>query len=85
MSFYGVHMPSIIESAARSHESEKKVADGIVQSAMMTPFQRTAMDGIIQSAMGDHSGHKNAGLMKTKASKTRQDPGLVHYPGSRYA
>ena len=83
MSFYGVAMPKIIQNAGKSRESEKKVADGIIQSAMLTPFQRGAIDGINQSGMPKAEGV--TAVMKSKAPKTKQATGFVHFPGILFA
>ncbi len=76
--------PHVIKSAMTAEQSNKKVADGIIHSAMMTTFQRDAMDGIIKSAMPDKGPAPNP-LQKVKPSKTPQRMGAMHFPGSRYA
>lgn len=66
-------------------QSSKKVADGIIHSAMMTSFQRDAMDGIIKSAIPEKVAAPVKQIHKSKPSKTPQAMGFVHYPGSKYA
>jgi len=75
----------IIQNASSADQSNKKVADGIIQSAMLTSFQRQAMDGILDSAMPEKKGPAMKAIQKTKPSKTPQHLGAVHYPGSRFA
>jgi hypothetical protein len=74
----------VIKSAMTADQSAKRVSDGIIESAMLTTFQRDAMDGIIKSAMPE-KGPAPKPLQKSKASKTPQRLGSVHFPGSRYA
>ena len=76
--------PHVIKSAMTVDQSQKKVADGIIHSAMLTTFQRDALDGIIKSAMPE-KGPAVKALSKSKASKTPQHFGSMHFPGSRYA
>jgi hypothetical protein len=65
--------------------------DGIIHSAMLTSFQRTAIDGIISSAVPSHEKKKSGKesskplVGKVKASKTPQDIGARHFQGSKYA
>jgi hypothetical protein len=76
--------PHVIKSAMTVDQSQKKVSDGILQSAMLTSFQRDAMDGIIKSAIPE-KGPAVKPLHKSKASKTPQHFGSMHFPGARYA
>jgi hypothetical protein len=85
---YGVHTPTIISDPSKGRQSEKKVMDGIIHSAMLTPFQRTAMDGIVSSAMpgGKETKPKSEVVLeKVKPGKTKQTIGARHFPGSSFA
>jgi hypothetical protein len=74
---------SIIRSAMVAHESQRKVMDGIIHSAMLTSFQRQGMEGIIR---GGYMGKKEQmPVVKGKMSKTPAKLGVVHYQGSRFA
>ena len=78
--------PKIIKSASGVGKSMKtKIAEGIIESAHFTTFQHDAMSGIIKSAMPDKVGPKVKLMGKVKAGKTKQDIGVVHYPGTKYA
>ena len=82
-------MPAIIQSPAKEKMSEKKVMEGIVNSAMMTPTQRGDIDGLVKSGMPEgrrrreYSGTAVA-LASVKPSATKGDIGARHYPGSPY-
>lgn len=80
----------ISDPASARKDSSKSILNGIVQTSLDT-FQRDALDGVIRSAMPDakhtnKAGQKmNEGLSSVKASKTKNAPGKLHYPGSSYA
>ena len=74
----------IISSATSKPESEQTVADGILRSAYLTSYQRSALHGIIESAMPDKVGKPVSELAKSKPGKTMMDIGVVHYPGTSY-
>jgi len=76
--------PNIIKDASTIKESSRRVMDGIVDSAMMTSFQRDAIDGIIKSAMPEKRGPEAKMVNKVRPSATKQDIGFVHYPGSKF-
>jgi hypothetical protein len=82
-------MPAIIQSPAKEKMSEKKVMEGIVNSAMLTPTQRGDIDGLVKSGMPEgrrrreYSGTAVA-LASVKPSATKGDIGARHYPGSPY-
>lgn len=91
---YGIGVPHIISDASTGKESEKRVMDGIIHSAMLTSTQRQDIDGLIQSAIPHgkekesskkHKGGNKPAVTSTKGSKTPQDFGARHYPGSKYA
>ena len=88
---YGMHAPTIIHDPSKGRQTEKKVMDGIIHSAMLTSFQRSSIDGIITSAVPSHEKKKGGKesskplVSKVKASKTPQDIGMRHYQGSKYA
>jgi hypothetical protein len=84
--------PSLVRNAAKEHQSPKSVMDGMVKSAMMTPEQSGAVDGLIKSALpagaktaSSKSGKDDDMLIKVKPSATKQDIGMRHFPGSRFA
>jgi hypothetical protein len=76
--------PKTIKSATGRPESETAVANGILKSAYLTTFQRSAMAGIVKSAMPEKMGPEVKLLQKVKPGKTKEDIGVVHYPGSKY-
>lgn len=78
------HGGTIIRDARTAKQSEKKVVDGILHSSALSAFQREAIDGIIKSGQPGKKPKSEPHLMKTKASKTKQPIGHVHYPGSKY-
>jgi hypothetical protein len=84
------HQKFVSDPTATRKDSSKSILNGIVQTSL-DPFQREALDGVIRSAMpeskqSNKEGQKmNQGLSSVKASKTRNDPGKLHYPGSSYA
>jgi hypothetical protein len=43
--------PKIIRDTLKIHQSEKKVVDGIMSSAMIPDIQREAIGGLIKSAL----------------------------------
>jgi hypothetical protein len=43
------------------------------------------MSGVVTSAMPEKMGPKVQLMGKVKAGKTKQDIGVVHYPGTKYA
>ena len=75
-------MPKVIPDASKVHESEKRVADGIIKSGMLTSFQRESMDGIVKSSLPERAHVPQ--LQKVTPPATHQRIGVVHYPGSRY-
>ena len=81
-------MPSIIVSPAKEKMSEKRVMEGIIHSAMLTPTQRGDIDGLIKSGVPEDKRRKYSGSSiaraSVKASATRGDIGARHYPGSPY-
>ena len=76
-------MPNVISDAAKIQQTERRVMDGIVHSAMMTSFQRNAIDGIIKSAMPEKSPEVKM-VQSVRPAATKQDIGYVHYPGAKY-
>jgi hypothetical protein len=74
--------PTIIKDASTIKESPRRVMDGIVNSAMMTSFQRQAIDGVIKSAMPEKSPEAKM-LQTVRPAATKQDIGYVHYPGTK--
>ena len=82
-------MPQLIHSPAKEKMSEKKVMEGIIHSAMLTPTQRGDIDGLIKSGLPEgkrrreYSGSAVA-LASVKPSATKGDIGARHYPGSPY-
>lgn len=78
--------PKLIKSASGSGEMKMtKAAEGVLKSAHFTTFQHQAMAGVVKSAMPDKMGPAVKMMGKVKAGKTKQDIGVVHYPGSKYA
>lgn len=78
--------PKIIKSASGEGKMKMtKAMNGVLKSAHFTSFQHQAMSGVISSAMPDKMGPKVQLMGKVKAGKTKQDIGVVHYPGSKYA
>jgi hypothetical protein len=81
-------MPNLIHSPAKEKMSEKKVMEGLVHSAMLTPTQRGDIDGLIKSALPEGKRREHSGaaipLTPVKASATKGDIGARHYPGSPY-
>jgi hypothetical protein len=78
-----MHAPTILHGGSMERQSSKQVADGIIQSAMLTPFQRHAIEGMVNSGIPEH--RRSDGAVEThsvKPSRTHQDIGAVHYPGS---
>ena len=78
-------MPKIIENASTKQQTEREVSSGILQSGMLTDFQRTAIDGVIVSAMPKREDKGMTKVHKVKAGATKLDVGTVKYGGSRYA
>lgn len=80
----------VSDPATARKDSSKSILNGIVQTSLDT-FQRDALDGVIKSAMPEdkqkkmYSSKMKEGLSSVKASKTRNDPGKLHYPGSSFA
>ncbi len=77
-------MPKIIQDASVMQQSAREVRDGIIDSGMLTSFQRTCLDGVIQSAVGMPQ-DKAPAVKKVKAGATKADVGFRKFPGSRYA
>jgi len=83
-----MHAPTILHGGSMQHESSKRVADGIIQSAMLTPFQRHAIEGMVNSGMperrhtDDAKSTRGIETHRVKPSRTHQDIGAMHYPGS---
>ena len=85
---YGAHIPQIISDPSKAHQSEKKVMDGIIHSAMLTGFQRKAIDGLVESGMPSHkrpAGKDGIETRRVKPSKTQTQVGAVHYGGSKFS
>jgi hypothetical protein len=80
-----IGMPKIIESAATKRQSEREVASGILNSGMLTGFQKTALDGIIVSAMPKYQDKGTEKIRKVKPAATKVDVGMGKYQGSKYA
>jgi hypothetical protein len=75
----------IIKDARRATESQRKVMDGIIHSAVLTEFQQEAIDGIVKSAIPEGKRKESVPVLhKTKPGATKVDVGHVHFPGSRY-
>jgi len=85
---YTSFRPEIIRDGGMKRQSERKVADGILHSAMLTSFQRHAIDGLINTGQMAHHGSDDAHSVKDilthkiKASATHQQIGARHFPGS---
>ena len=82
-------MPSIIVSPSKEKMSEKRVMEGVIHSAMLSPTQRGDIDGLVKSGLPEgkrrreYSGTAVA-LASVKPAATRGDIGARHYPGSPY-
>jgi hypothetical protein len=79
------NMPNIIGNAATKQQSEREVASGILNSGMLTDFQRTSIDGVIVSAMPSREDKGMTKVHKVKAGATKKDVGFVKFQGSRFA
>jgi hypothetical protein len=77
-------MSSIIKSGISEHMSNRKVMDGIIHTAMVSEFQRSAIDGIVESGQ-PRNAPKLETMKKIKPSATKGSPGYRHYPGSSFA
>ena len=80
-----IKRPQIIVNASEGTMSSRKLMDGLVESSLMTGFQRQAIDGIIPSAM-PQAGRPTGGhqLNKVKPYATQQKPGTIHFGGSKF-
>jgi hypothetical protein len=76
--------PEIIKSGITEHMANRKVMDGIIHSAVISEFNRSAIDGLVQSAQPSR-GPALETMKKLKASPTKGSPGYRHYPGSSFA
>ena len=75
--------PHIIQDSRRAHQSERKVTEGIIDSAALTTFQRDGMRNIVQSGMPEKKDNGNSpSLHASKASATKQSIGHRHFQGS---
>lgn len=81
---YGRFQPTIIQDPSKVKQRENKVMDGVIQSAMLTAFQKQSIDGLIESAIPGGKKSEPA-LTNVKASKTKQSIGNVHFPGSKFS
>lgn len=77
--------PHIIQDASTKDQSQREVAKGILDSGMLTSFQRTSIDGIISSAMPKREDKGVEKIRKVKPGATKKDVGFVQYQGSRFA
>ena len=79
----------VSDPSSTRKDNSKAILNGVVQTSL-DPFQREALDGVIRSAMPEdkqkkmYSSKMKEGLTPVKPSKTRNDPGKLHYPGSSY-
>jgi hypothetical protein len=76
-------IPPIIANAAGAKQAEKKVMEGIINSALFTPAQHEAIDGIVRSSLPGVK-HKASELVKVKPSATPLVIGTEHIPGTKY-
>lgn len=84
---YSSFVPKIISNPMASKQASRKIQDGILETAMLSPFQKNAIDGIVSSAMPgkpEPVKKNKISLVKIKPSKTKQDIGSVHFPGSKF-
>jgi hypothetical protein len=79
------NMPHIIADASSKHQTEREVASGILNSGMLTDFQRTSIDGVIVSAMPKREDKGMTAVHKVKAGATKKDVGHVKFQGSKFA
>lgn len=79
-----MNMPKIIENASTKQQSEREVSSGILQSGMLTDFQRNSLDGVIVSAMPKREDKGVTKVHSVKAGATKKDIGTLKYPGSRF-
>jgi hypothetical protein len=76
-------IPPIIVNAAGAKQSERRVMEGVLNSALFTPQQEEMADGIVRSGLPDkHSKVKQ--LHHIKAGATKYNIGVQHIPGTRY-
>jgi hypothetical protein len=78
-----LHIPPIIANAAGAKQPEKKVMEGIINSALFTPEQRGSMDGIVRSSLPGDGKHRSP-LIKVHPSATAYTIGMEHIPGTNY-
>jgi len=78
-----LNIPPIIANPAGAKQSEKKVVEGIINSALFTPAQHEAIDGIIRSSLSGVKSRK-ADLIKVHPSATKLTIGTEHIPGTKY-
>lgn len=77
--------PNIIQDASTKDQSQREVAKGILDSGMLTSFQRTSIDGVITSAMPAREDKGMTKVRKVKPGATKKDVGFLQYQGSRFA
>ena len=76
-------IPPIIANPAGAKQSEKKVVEGIIKSALFTPAQHEAIDGIVRSSLPGVK-HRASELIKVHPSPTTLSIGNEHIPGTKY-
>jgi hypothetical protein len=79
---------SIIRNPAEARASPKAVMDGIINSAMLSPTQRSDIDGMIKSSIPEGR-RKMSPLTRpvgelAEPKATKQTIGYVRYGGSKY-
>lgn len=86
MHTYGGSHPKIIKDTLKIHQSEKKVVDGIMHSAMIPDVQREAISGLIKTALPAGVAGKRVKkdaepmLFPVHAPATHASPGHRRYP-----
>jgi hypothetical protein len=80
-----LNMPHIIADASSKNQSAREVASGILNSGMLTDFQRTSIDGVIVSAMPKREDKGMTKVHKVKPGATKKDVGHLQFQGSRFA
>lgn len=79
-----IRRPEIITNPSEGRTDSRKLMDGLVESSLMTSFQRQAIDGIISGAMPQAGKPSGGQAGKVKPYATQQKSGTIHFPGSRF-
>lgn len=77
-----MQIPPIIANPAGAKQSEKKVMEGVINSALFTPAQHEAIDGIVRSSLPGAT--RKSPLFKVIPGATHYDIGTQHIPGTKY-